>query len=108
VTLEQYVEAWLPRMAATWRPATVDLVESNVRRHVLPFPGRRPLASIRRGDVEAWAGSLKLAPSTVATVGSTSARCSQPQSRTECPATPRRVLACRAWRIGERSRCREK
>jgi hypothetical protein len=40
----------------------------SVRRHIVPTLGSRPLNTLRRGDVERWAGSLHLAPSTVATL----------------------------------------
>jgi integrase len=43
-------------------------VESNLRKHVLPVLGRRPLSTIRRADVERLYASLALAPSTVGTV----------------------------------------
>lgn len=68
VTLGDYAGVWLERMRPTWRPATGDVVESSLRRHVLPVLGQRPLTALRRADVEAWAASLALAPTTVATV----------------------------------------
>lgn len=43
-------------------------VTNSLDHHVLPVLGRRPLASIRRADVEALCASLALAPSTVAVV----------------------------------------
>ncbi len=68
VTLDAYAAGWLERMTPTWRTATADLVANSIGRHVLPTLGGRPLASIRRSDVEALCASLELAPSTVRTV----------------------------------------
>src|SRR5215207_3015937 len=68
VTLEQYVDTWLARMAPTWRATTAELVGIYLRKHVVPTLGRRPLGSIRRTDIEAWAAALPLAPSSVGTV----------------------------------------
>jgi integrase len=67
-TLDDYSEPWLRRMRPSWRPATYKAVEISVRRHIVPTLGSRPLSAIRRPDIEAWAASLDLAPSTVATV----------------------------------------
>lgn len=67
-TLATYADKWLERMAPTWRQSTADVVTNNLRRHVLPVLGGRPVSAIRRSDVEALYASLDLAPSTVATV----------------------------------------
>ncbi len=66
-TLKDYVDLWLTQQPH-WRPATRHAVENNLRVHVLPVLGDRPLASLRRSDVQTFVGSLRLAPSTVATV----------------------------------------
>ncbi len=66
--LATYAERWLERMRPAWRTTTAASVENNVRLHIVPTLGRRPLASIKRADVEAWAVALDLAPSTVQTV----------------------------------------
>jgi integrase len=55
-------------MRPTWRPSTADVVERSVTHHIVPAFGNRPLGSLKRVDVEAWAAALQLAPGTVATV----------------------------------------
>lgn len=55
-------------MVPTRRVSTAAGVRTNLERHVLPVLGGRPLASLRRPDLEALYASLALAPSTVATV----------------------------------------
>lgn len=66
--LVDYAATWLARMGPTWRATTAAGVANSLNHHVLPVLGRRPVASIRRTDVEALCASLALAPSTVATV----------------------------------------
>ena len=66
--LADYAAEWLARMGPTWRATTAAGVANSINHHVLPVLGHRPLASIRRSDVEALCASLGLAPSTVATV----------------------------------------
>src|SRR5205807_750098 len=56
---------WLTRMRPSWRPATDAVVTISLEKHILPVLGDRPLATIRRTDVEALCASLPLAPSTV-------------------------------------------
>lgn len=68
-----YLETWLDRMRPTWRASTAAVVENSLRRHVMPALGGRPLAALKRADIESWAAALvlpptELAPSTVATV----------------------------------------
>lgn len=65
VTVEEYYGRWLARMTPTWRQATLSAVQQSFR-HILPVLGGRPLASVRRSDVEALCAALPLAPSTVA------------------------------------------
>jgi integrase len=67
-TLREYADQWLERMRPSWRPQTYSAVTNHFDRHVLPVLGFRPVASIRRADVEALCAALKLAPSTVAVV----------------------------------------
>jgi len=55
-------------MGPTWRGATAAGVANSLEHHVLPVLGRRPVASIRKSDVEALCAALALAPSTVGTV----------------------------------------
>jgi integrase len=68
VTVESYYHQWLGRMAPTWRPTTRAAVESSFRRHLLPALGGRPIASLRRSDIEAALASLAVAPGTVAVI----------------------------------------
>jgi integrase len=65
--LGQYADGWLARQRH-WRPTTRAAVENSLKVHVLPALGHRPLASIRRSDVQSLLTSLPLAPSTVRTV----------------------------------------
>lgn len=51
-TVEQYAERW--RKAQVHRATTAALVESQLRLHVSPQLGARPLSSLRRSDVQAW------------------------------------------------------
>ena len=51
-TVLEYAERW--RAAQVHRPTTAALVESQVRLHIGPQLGARPLASLRRSDVQAW------------------------------------------------------
>ena len=62
-TVQEFYEVWSGRQP--WRASSRASVASVFRAHVLPAFGSRPLGSIRRGDVESWAASLPIAPSTV-------------------------------------------
>ena len=55
-------------MGPTWRVATAAGVTNSLEQHILPVLGRRPVASIRKADVEALCASMQLAASTVRTV----------------------------------------
>lgn len=68
VTLGDYAADWMARMRPTWRISTAPGIANSLDHHILPVLGRRPVAGLRRSDVEALCGSLALAPSTVATV----------------------------------------
>lgn len=65
VTLRDYAERW--RVAQVHRPSTAVQVEGNLRKHVYPALGDRPLVSIRPSEVQAWVRGLtdELAPATV-------------------------------------------
>lgn len=63
MTVATYYERWMARQV--WRDSSRSAIESTFRRHVLPVLGARPLASVKRADVEAWARGVELAPSTV-------------------------------------------
>ena len=61
-TVADFYRAWSARQP--WRPKTRTSVATSFNVHALPVFGVRPLGSIRRGDVEAFAAGLDLAPST--------------------------------------------
>jgi integrase len=66
VTFEKYAEAW--RAAQVHRPETARQVEINLRRHVYPRIGSRPIAAIRPSEIQELVKSLPLAPTTVKVV----------------------------------------
>lgn len=61
MTVAAYAADWMARRS--WAPATHDRIERELRLHILPWIGDRPLASLRRAHVEEWAKALPLAPS---------------------------------------------
>jgi len=67
-TFGNYAAAW--QQAQVHRPTTRAMVETHLRRHVLPHFGPRQLASVRPSEVQAWVRGLSdvLAPSTVEVV----------------------------------------
>ena len=68
VTLADFAATWSARMGPTWRASTAAGIANSLDKHILPVLGRRPVAGLRKGDVEALCASLALAPSTVANV----------------------------------------
>jgi integrase len=68
VTFGEYAQRW--RDAQIHRRTTASSVETNLRVHVLPTIGDRPLGSIRPSEVQAWVRgrSEVLAPATVQVV----------------------------------------
>jgi integrase len=60
-TVEDYYAVWEARQP--WRAATRNAVRSSFRGHVVPAFGKRPLGSVRRGDIESWAAGLSLSAS---------------------------------------------
>ena len=68
VTLATYASTWTQRMRPTWRASTAAGIANSLDKHILPVLGRRPVAGLRKSDVEALCASLALAASTVATV----------------------------------------
>jgi integrase len=52
VTLKSYAEQW--REMQVHRASTAAQVETNLRRHVYPTLGDRPLGSIRPSELQAW------------------------------------------------------
>ncbi len=69
VTVGDYAREWAGRR--NWRPATRERIERELRLHILPTLGARPLGSLRRSHVEEWAAALPLAPSSAETVAQT-------------------------------------
>jgi integrase len=68
VTFHDYAEAW--RQVQIHRPATTVSVEHQLRLHVYPVLGHRPLSGIRTTEIQALVRQLSasLAPATVAVV----------------------------------------
>jgi integrase len=62
-----YAEDWMATKTTTKRPNTTALYRSHLNMHILPAFGGKPLAGVRRSDVQAWANerSTLLAPSTL-------------------------------------------
>lgn len=60
VTVRSYSVEWLSRRS--WAPATHDRIDREMRLHILPSLGDRPLASLRRAHIEEWAKALPLSP----------------------------------------------
>ncbi len=68
VTFRDYAERW--RAVQVSKPSTATKVEQNLRLHVYPRLGARPLSSVRPTDVQALVRALSeaLAPATVENV----------------------------------------
>jgi integrase len=68
ITFKSYAEQW--RAAQVHRPGTATSVEQQLRRHVYPTIGKRPIGAIRPGEIQALVTKMsdKLAASTVAVV----------------------------------------
>jgi len=64
ITLADYSVEWLARRS--WAQSTEDKIGVDLRLHILPSLGRRPLASLRRAHIEEWAKGLPLSAQTVA------------------------------------------
>ncbi|WP_237304912.1 site-specific integrase [Streptomyces qaidamensis] len=72
VTFRAYAEQW--RQAKPHRPTTQVKAEQHLRVHAYPAFGDRPLARIRRSDVQSWVTGLEkggMKPSTVRTTFNT-------------------------------------
>jgi len=68
ITFRTYAEAWRARQPH--RAQTAASTETHLRLHAYPVLGDRPIASIRRSEMQAWAKAVgtTLAPGTVVTV----------------------------------------
>ncbi len=62
-SVEEFYRVWSHRQP--WRITTRTAVATTFETHVLPTFGKRPLGSLRRGDLEAWAAKLPLAAGSV-------------------------------------------
>jgi integrase len=67
-TVGGWLEHWLSVVIARqYRPATLECYSNDVRRHINPTLGRKPLAKLTPADVDAWVSDLltrkHLAPS---------------------------------------------
>lgn len=65
MTFATYAEEW--REMQVHRPSTVAQVETNLRRHVYPILGARPIGAVRPSEIQAWVKGRAdvLAPATV-------------------------------------------
>ena len=63
VTFRDYAEQW--RHVQAHRLSTTASVETNLRRHVYPTIGDRPIGAVQRSEVQALVKGIGLAPSTV-------------------------------------------
>ena len=79
-TVGDYWATWSARQP--WRASSRSSVTSLFKRHVLPSLGSRHLASLRRGELEAWAAGLPLAARRHDRSPSTCRRCSKRPSPT--------------------------
>jgi integrase len=68
-TVGDYAAEWVTRQ--DWRPSTHESVERVLRLHILPKWGKRPLASVKAPQIDAWIRSLNLAPATARSVATT-------------------------------------
>jgi hypothetical protein len=64
-TFDTYAERWL--VAQVHRPSTAASVASNLKNHLSPTFGSRPLGSVRPTEVQGWVRQLSetLAPGTI-------------------------------------------
>ena len=71
VTVREYAAQW--QAAQVWRPKTAQRVATDLRLHILPLLGDRPIASVRPSDIQGLVKglSVKLAASTVRVTYST-------------------------------------
>jgi integrase len=71
ITVEEYAARWAA--SQPWRPKTQRRVDANLRVHVFPVLGARPVADVRPSDVQAFVKALsqRLAPGTVRLVYAT-------------------------------------
>lgn len=68
-TFRAYAEQW--RAMQPHRPRTAGRVESELRVHVYPAFGGRPIAQLRTSELQAFVTGLTVAPGTVRTIFST-------------------------------------
>jgi integrase len=68
-TFREYAEAW--RLAQPHRPNTASRVESQLRQHVYPVVGARPLSTLRTSQLQGMVSGWSLAPGSVRVTWST-------------------------------------
>ncbi len=66
IRFKDYAEEW--RRIQEHRPSTAAWTETNLRRHVYPVLGNRPIGEIRPSHIQAWVAGMNLADSTRSTV----------------------------------------
>lgn len=66
ITLREYAEQW--RTIQPHRDSTADRTRLQLAKHIYPALGSRPVAAIRRSEVQAFVSGLDMAPSSARTV----------------------------------------
>jgi integrase len=69
ITVEAYAASWTARRS--WRPASRERFEGELRRRILPAFGGWPIADLRRAHIEQWAAGLPVGPSSARGVAAT-------------------------------------
>src|SRR5512134_2175803 len=58
-TLQMYADAWLKGLTGNLKASTVTFYSENLRRHVLPALGHKPVGAIVRADCRELVASLR-------------------------------------------------
>src|SRR6266496_3290189 len=66
ITVRDYSEKWIKRVAAAAKERTVENYSANLKRHLLPYWGDYKVREIHRNAVKAWVSKLRetLSPGT--------------------------------------------
>ena len=59
MTLSEWLDRWLGQMSATLRPSTLEHYRRDMKNHVKPYLGRKPLAQLTAADLRKLYDSLK-------------------------------------------------
>ena len=62
MTVGEFAPAHLDRAGRRWKPGTRTVVRSYLRRQILPWFARRPVAAVDRPEVRRWIASLHATP----------------------------------------------